>query len=430
VKNVSFYVTLRYTLSGKQARENDMTETNGTIPKKGTCSSCGLCSITEWPMRESIRSCVFTNGWLGEREKRLFGRERNPDDPVEMRFGISQRRLTASMREPLPGAQWSGIVTHIARKAFESGIVEGVVTLHHENGSRFLSRPVLARNTPDILASRGNKPVLSPVLRSLQDAFRLKLGSILVIGAACHMHVLRDFQERHPYLRDMDIHTVGIPCVDNVPRTRFHWILERISRSPETAHHMEFMQDFRIHIRHTDGSIEKIPYFSLPEELSNPDIFPEACMSCFDYLNGLSDITVGYLAAKFAPKEKRQWVIVRTEKGRKLFELVEKGLDIYPESGKWECEKFIRANAERIIDSMKERKTAYSPDRRIPLWLGKAMSALLNVIGPKGIGFAHYSVDFHLIRHYYYVKYRHPEKLDILVPEHVRTILGEYGLPL
>lgn len=79
---------------------------------------------------------------------------------------------------------------------------------------------------------------------------------------------------------------------------------------------------------------------------------------------------------------------------------------------------------------MKERDKEYSPKSRIPLWLGNLLAGALGMIGPKGIGFAHYSVDFHLIRHYYYLKFRHPERIEKLVPRHVRVILEEYGLPL
>ncbi|RDD30816.1 hypothetical protein CR161_08970 [Prosthecochloris sp. ZM] len=67
-------------------KESDNTSTS---VKKGICSSCGLCSSTQWPMHESIQSCVFKNGWLGESEKKLFGRQRDLHDPVEMRFGIT-----------------------------------------------------------------------------------------------------------------------------------------------------------------------------------------------------------------------------------------------------------------------------------------------------------------------------------------------------
>ena len=381
-------------------------------------------------MQESIQSCVFKNGWLGKREKQLFGRERQQDNPEELRFGITLERFTAQRKHPVPDAQWSGIITSIAEKAFDRGLVEGVVTLHRSAENHFFSQPVLALSADEIHASRGNKPVLSPVLRSLQDAVRKKLKKILVIGAACHIHILRDFQERFPYLREMEIYTVGIPCVDNVQRNKFDWILERISRSPGTALHMEFMQDFRIHIRHSNGTTEKVPFFSLPEELSNPEIFPEACMGCFDYLNGLSDITVGYLAAKLLPDQNRQWVIVRTKKGQELLNLIDDELERFGEHGDWECKKAVLKNAERTIQGMKDRKTSYSSERKIPLWAGHLISRLLSMTGPKGIGFAHYSVDFHLIRHYYYVKYRCPEQLTVLVPRYVRTILHEYGLPL
>jgi len=396
----------------------------------GLCSSCGLCSIHTWPVEQSVKSCVFNNGWLGEREKKLFGRERSLSDPVEMRFGITLDRVTAQLKKPVAGAQWSGIVTHMAVRAFEEKLVEGVVSLQHTPGHHFFSQPLLARNSDELYSTRGNKPVLSPVLYSLESAYRQGMKKILVIGAACHLHTLRDFQERFDYLSEMEILTIGIPCVDNVARSKWPWILERMSQSPDTACHLEFMQDFRIHIRHNDGRVEKIPFFSLPEELSDPSIFPPACMSCFDYLNSLADITVGYIGARLLPEQKRQWLLVRTETGRKLLNLIKAELEYFPESGKWECSSFVKNTSKRIIESMKGVNKEYATTRKIPLWLGQMLAGLLAMIGPKGIGFAHYSVDFHLIRHYYYVKFRSPEQLDKLVPKHVRVILTEYGLPL
>ena len=398
--------------------------------EKGLCSSCGLCSIQAWPVEESITSCVFNNGWLGERERKLFGRERSFDDPVEMRFGITAERFTAQLKNPVSESQWSGIITRIAMRALEEKLVEGVVSLHRSTDNVFFSIPVLARNSDEVYATRGNKPVLSPVLQSLQNAYRLGMKKVLVIGAACHLHTLRDFQERFAYLKEMELLTIGIPCVDNVARSQWPWILKRMTKSPGTARHMEFMQDFRIHIRHEDGDVEKIPFFSLPEELSNPGIFPAACMSCFDYLNSLADITVGYIGAELLPDKKRQWILVRTDTGKRLLKLIEHELDRFPESGRWECSSFIKNTSSRIIESMKNVNKAYSTKRRIPVAAGHILAGVLGMIGPKGIGFAHYSVDFHLIRHYYYVKFRNPDRLKKLVPRHVPVILAEYGLPL
>ena len=44
-----------------------------------------------------------------------------------------------------------------------------------------------------------------------------------------------------------------------------------------------------MHIKHTDGSFEKVPYFSLPANELNEVIAP-SCYSCFDYTNGLADL--------------------------------------------------------------------------------------------------------------------------------------------
>ncbi len=392
------------------------------------CSSCGLCSNRLWPTKESLESCVFNTGWLGEHERALFGREREPQNPMEARFGITRSRFIARLRKPEEGAQWSGIITRMAAKALEAGIVEGVVTLHHNKDNYFRPVPVLAMSEEDALKAKGSIPVLSPVLASLDQAAKKGLKRILVIGAACHLHALRDFQRRSHHLREMEIYTIGIPCVDNAQPNRLTWMLERISRSPQTVRHLEFMADFRVHLRHLDGHIEKIPYFSLPEELSNPEIFPPSCMSCFDYMNSLSDITVGYLAAPFGKQKNLQWVLVRTEKGEQLERLLDGELERFGESGEWECAKFVSSTARRAVESMKPTGKSYSPKPRIPLFIGNLLSAIISSIGPKGIGFAHFSVDHHLIRHYYFVKYRYPHLLEGLVPKHAYSILKEYGL--
>ncbi|MEI8032126.1 MAG: Coenzyme F420 hydrogenase/dehydrogenase, beta subunit C-terminal domain [Chlorobiaceae bacterium] len=375
-----------------------------------------------------MESCVFNTGWLGIHEQALFGRERDPLDAMELRFGITRSRFIARLKRPAPGAQWSGIITRMAEKALSAGVVEGVVTLHHDEKEYFRPVPVLAMTEEDIRKAKGSIPVLSPVLASLEEAVEKGLKRILVIGAACHIHALRDFQRRSSRLADMEIYTIGIPCVDNAKPNRLHWMLERISRAPQTVRHLEFMADFRIHLRHLDGRTEKIPYFSLPEELSNPDIFPPSCMSCFDYLNGLSDITVGYLAAPFGREKNLQWVLVRTEKGEQLEGLLDGELERRPESGTWECSRFIASSGKASVESMKPSNRTYSPKPKVPRFIGTLLAAFLRRTGPKGIGFARFSADHHLIRHYYFVKYRYPHLLESLVPKHAFLILKEYGL--
>jgi 3,8-divinyl protochlorophyllide a 8-vinyl-reductase (ferredoxin) len=396
--------------------------------KETLCSSCGLCSVKEWPSKESIQSCVFKTGWLGAHEARIFGRERSLDSFEEMRFGISKSRFTARMKQPIPDSQWTGIITQICLKAFQSGLVEGVVTLHRSEDDIFIAEPVLAQTAEDILAARGNKPVLASTLSSLEHAYRLGMKHVLVVGAACHVHVLRDFQHRHPYLNNMDIFVIGIPCTDNVKPKKLRWILERISSSHTTVRHYEFMQDFNVHLKHENGRLEKVPYFSLPQELSQNGIFAPSCMSCFDYVNSLADITVGYLGAPFHRKDMRQWMMIRTEKGQELYNLIANEIDTFPEVRSGNAKDAVKMNTERTIEQMKLGSNApVKTGRRIPILAGKVITAMMSRFGPKGLEFARYSIDFHLMRNYYYVKLNYPNQLHI-IPKHVYKVLEEYEI--
>ncbi len=48
----------------------------------------------------------------------------------------------------------------------------------------------------------------------------------------------------------------------------------------------------RVHVKHTDGSFEYVPYFCLPAKDLN-DVIAPSCYSCFDYPNALADMVVG-----------------------------------------------------------------------------------------------------------------------------------------
>ena len=44
-----------------------------------------------------------------------------------------------------------------------------------------------------------------------------------------------------------------------------------------------------MHLKHLDGSNEKVPYFCLPANELN-DVIAPSCYSCFDYPNALADL--------------------------------------------------------------------------------------------------------------------------------------------
>ena len=62
-------------------------------------------------------------------EEKVHGRSRDLDDWDDIHFGVHKEMLYAKKKQgqAIPGAQWTGIVTSIAIKMLESGMVEGVV---------------------------------------------------------------------------------------------------------------------------------------------------------------------------------------------------------------------------------------------------------------------------------------------------------------
>ncbi len=388
------------------------------------CSHCGLCMGNAWATAESLKSCVFNTGWLGAHEERLFGRTRNMHDADELRFGITRERFNAVMKKPLEGAQWSGIITAISTKALQTGLVDGVVTLQ---GTTFQPKAVLATTAAEVHAARGNKPVLSPVLQALHTSWKKKVKKLLIVGASCHVHVLRDFAAKHPWLDGVELHVVGIPCTDNLEPAHLKWVFRHISRSPDTVLNFEFMQDYKVHIVHTTGKVEKIPFFSLPAAVLKVGVFSNSCMSCFDYINSLADITVGYFGAPYTAEGKEQWILVRTKKGRELLDLIDNDITITPETGSGDSFGAVKASIQPTIGPILQPHLL--GDRRsMPLFFGKLLSALKAKKGPRGIEFARYSIDIHALRNYFFVRHYTPERLDVLVPEHIRHLVKEYNV--
>lgn len=396
---------------------------------KKLCSLCGLCMVKEWSAKEGVEGCVFTLGWLGEQERSVFGRERSPDDYDEMLFGISRERFVARMKNPLPTGQFTGIITGMAKRAFETGLVDAVVTLHRSRDDYLYPQPVLARSPEEIAAGGGSKPVLASPLVSLEKVFQEGITKILVIGSSCHVQNFREFKRRFSYLRDVEAYVVGIPCTDNSDPKKFRWVLSKISRSPETVRFIEFMQDFTVHLKHEDGQLERVPFFSLPPELSRTDIFPPSCRSCFDYMNSLADITVGYLGAPLDVEKMYQWVVVRTDKGEKLRKLIADDLETAEETSAGDrtagVQQYVHHLLERISRQGEAQQASGGGMSREE---GLELAEYLYSTGPRGLEFARYGIETHLIRNYYYVKSNYPELLATLVPKHTYHILGKYDL--
>lgn len=377
-------------------------------PAKELCSECGLCDT--FYIHYVKEACAFLNQQFPQLEQQAHGRSRDLDSSDDRYFGVHQRMMAARKQQPIEGAQWTGIVSTIAIEMLTQGKVEGVVCVQNTKDDRFQPMPIVARTPEEILAARVNKPTLSPNLSVLEQVEQSGMKRLLVIGVGCQIQALRAVEKQ---LGLEKLYVLGTPCVDNVTREGLQKFLETTSRSPETVVHYEFMQDFRVHFKHEDGSIEKVPFFGLKTNQLK-DVFAPSCMSCFDYVNGLADLVVGYMGAPFG----WQWLVVRNQTGQEMLEAVIDQLDTQPVSSQGDRHQAVQQSI-----------PAYDKGVTLPMWAARLMGVVIERLGPKGLEYARFSIDSHFTRNYLYMRRNHPEKLDDHVPEFAKRIVGEYQLP-
>ncbi|QSJ15799.1 Coenzyme F420 hydrogenase/dehydrogenase, beta subunit C-terminal domain [Nostoc sp. UHCC 0702] len=377
-------------------------------PAKELCSECGLCDT--YYIHYVKEACAFINQQIGQLEEQTHKRSRHLDNPDELYFGVHQDMMAARKQQPIEGAQWTGIVSSIAIEMLNRGIVEGVVCVQNTKEDRFQPMPIIARTPEEILAARVNKPTLSPNLSILEQVEQSGMKRLLVIGVGCQIQALRSVEKQ---LGLEKLYVLGTPCVDNVTRAGLQKFLETTSRSPDTVVHYEFMQDFRVHFKHEDGSTETVPFFGLKTNKLK-DVFAPSCMSCFDYVNSLADLVVGYMGAPFG----WQWIVVRNDIGKEMLDLVKDQLDTQP----------VMSQGNRK-EAVQQSIPAYDKAVTLPMWAAKLMGVVIERIGPKGLEYARFSIDSHFTRNYLYVKRNHPEKLEAHVPEYAKRIVGQYKLP-
>lgn len=377
-------------------------------PAKELCSECGLCDT--YYIHYVKEACAFINQQIPELETQTHGRSRDLENENDLYFGVSQDMMAARKTEPIPGAQWTGIVSTIAIQMLTRGMVEGVVCVQNTDEDRFQPKPIIATTPEEILAARVNKPTLSPNLSVLEQIEQSGMKRLLVIGVGCQIQALRAVEKK---LGLEKLYVLGTPCTDNVTRAGLQKFLETTSRSPATVVYYEFMQDFQVHFKHEDGSTELVPFFGLKTNQLK-DVFAPSCLSCFDYVNSLADLVVGYMGAPFG----WQWIVVRNDRGQEMLDLVQDQIETQPVMSKGDRHQAVQQSI-----------PAYDKAVTLPMWAAKLMGVVIEKIGPKGLEYARFSIDSHFTRNYLFVKRNYPEKLAQHVPAYAKRIVAQYKLP-
>lgn len=389
------------------------------FPAKSLCSRCGLCESSHISQVKS--ACAFIGqGWsrTEELEAATHGRSRRDD---ELYFGVHEQLAYGKIRRGArpAGAAWTGICTSIAAQALDAGVVDAVIGVGRAQ-RRMEPKPVLCRTSEEVLEHLpGVKPVLAPSLRLLDD-LDPSIRKLLFLGVGCQVRALRALD------LDLDeLYVLGTNCADNVRSPEaLRRFLGAVSDTPDTAIGFEFMQDYQVHVKHVDGKYEKVPVFSLPSE-DLKDVIAESCYSCFDYVNSLADLVVGYMATPdegVPMTDHSQYFIVRNERGRRLIDLIADRLDVAPpRTGGASRIAFAKQVTEQDLDTLflgaKPRIWA------LPKWVSTLAAKLLTFTGPSGLEFAKNSIDYHQLRNAIHLKVTQgAQRAASIIPSHATTI--------
>ncbi|KAL6971173.1 7-hydroxymethyl chlorophyll a reductase [Sarracenia purpurea var. burkii] len=397
----------------------------GTYPAKDHCSQCGLCDT--YYIAHVKNACAFLGDGMSRvegLETVVHGRGRKEDSLDEVYLGVYEKLLYARKTKPVEGAQWTGIVTTIAIEMLKARMVEAVVCVQSDPEDRLTPRPVLARTPEEVLAAKGVKPTLSPNLNTLALVEAAGVKRLLFCGVGCQVQALRSVEH---HLNLEKLYVLGTNCVDNGTREGLDKFLKAASSEPGTVLHYEFMQDYKVHLKHLDGHIEEVPYFCLPaNELV--DVIAPSCYSCFDYTNALADLVVGYMGVPkyggISMTQHPQYVTVRNERGKEMLNLVKDLLDITPTTSSGDRRPFVM----ETVKADDNAKFGRGPSKPAPKFIGNLIAFLLNLVGPKGLEFARYSLDYHTIRNYLYVNRAWgKQRADRHMPSYAKKLVAMYN---
>jgi coenzyme F420 hydrogenase subunit beta len=378
---------------------------------RGLCTDCGVSRMKD--PRACGKACQFIAPDYPAMERSVHGRERGTSD--EVFFGPFKAMFRARMKEPLDGAQWTGITTSLGADLLSRGKVDAVLTMVPDAEDVWRPRPALITDAADMARARGMRMGYAPLLALLEEAQERGFSRLAVIGIPCQIYALRCLEKELGLDR---LYVIDTPCSDNTTTENFHDFLALLDERPETITYLEFRADYHVELRFDDGRQRLIPFLSLPISDLPRDFFPLTCRTCVDYTNSLADITVGYMAG-----QGDQWLLVRNARGAEILDGLADRIDLMPpgSAGK-------RASAVKGFIANTARAAGGLPLRRMPDWLRPIVSWLQPRIGPRGLEFARTRVEMKAAECILHLRREAPAKMKNMIPEHVWAVAAPYGL--
>jgi len=382
-------------------------------PFRDLCTDCGVSRTTQ-PKR-CATACQFIQPNYPKFETLVHGRQRAINQSDEVFFGPYLEMHRARLKTPLKGAQWTGIITRICEVLLEQGIVEAVITMRSDPNDRWKPVPVIVTRSQDMAQCRGMKMGYAPIIQYLEQAKDLGYKNVAMVGIPCQVYAARALEEELGFEKLL---IIGSPCSDNTTTDHFHGFLGLLSENPEKISYLEFRADYHVEIRYEDGQQQEIPFLKLPLSDLPTDFFPTTCKTCVDYVNTLSDITVGYMAGAG-----EQWIIIRNAKGKSLATLLGAELVLEPVSSAGNRLSAVKGFMKNV-----ELAAGGLPLQRMPNFLRGIFAWVMPRFGPRGLEFAKARIEMKAIESIIHLRNTAPHKIKNMVPNHLWKLSRKYGL--
>lgn len=399
-------------MDGKKVIRIESLAYSGPAPERELCTDCGISRSSD-PKRCG-RACQFIDPQYESLERAIHGTPRALSGD-QLFFGVYRKMYRASMREPLPGAQWTGITTSIATQLLKTNSVDAILTMAPDPDDHWRPMPVLITDPEELHQARGMRMGYAPLLALLDIAKERNYQRLGVIGIPCQVYALRALEKE---LNLEKLYVIGTPCSDNTSTENFHEFLELIDESPNDITYLEFRADYHVEIRYQDGRKRNIPFLMLPLSKLRPDFFPLTCRTCVDYTNALSDITVGYMGGSG-----EQWLIVRNQQGEDLLNLLEDQIKLSTPQSAGNRTGPVKGFLKNV-----ELAAGGLPLRQMPNWLRPIVGWLMPKIGPRGLEFARARVEMKAIETVLHLRRELPKKMKNMIPDHVWELVKPYDL--
>jgi len=262
------------------------------------CENCGICPEVcpkyEWSWTEA--------------EEFVFGRRRTGNEE----FGVYRRLALAqaSDKKILARCQDGGVVTALLIHGLQEGMIKGAALSGVAADRPLYPKPKLATSSEEVLENAGTRYSYSPNMLALQEGVNQKIGPLAFVGTPCQIQAIRKIQmfPLKKYSAPLQL-AVGLMCTESFTYDGF--FEDHLKRTMGLdLNEIEKMNiKGKILVSMKTGETKTV-------SLSDAKQYTrEGCSLCGDFTAELADISAGGLGLS-------GWtfVIVRTEKGEKIFD--------------------------------------------------------------------------------------------------------------